>query len=483
LESPSLTHILQTPLADDQFKFFSWLWELYNITEDEYMDHCGLDALCFLRVFVWGYRICVLGSLNAIWLMPLYFTAEESSETASITSTIVMVTITNVPPGSTRFIATAVAANILFGYTMYLMKHEFEWFIEKRNKFLRKIIARNYAVYVRSIPLEYRSKAELEDFFQQCFPDNSTLEATFGIKAPVLAAKVAMRDAVLAKLEHAVAVQDTTGRTPMHKSSVLPTSPKVNSILTYADEVKVLNREITQAIEAIERRILTEGAARSGRYASTLNLQQSTDLSVNGENATQPLLRIEPQHQDAESVSAVSLSDFSRDDPALGPAQKPISSSRINPETQTGVTTSHGLTGVMTSRGLVAGNDLTLSERSTEPAQDLTLSERSKGRRLANMGLDAVKTSATKVISSAKTAAETAKTGALALLQAAQDGEHHEAAFVSFRKLSTVQAALQMIHSSTPFSMEVLDAPDPDDGAFLGWNAPFVLGFHLTLRS
>jgi hypothetical protein len=67
------------------------------VMEDELMDECGLDALCFLRVLKMGLRISLLGVCNAIWLMPLYDGADTSDETDYITDSIIEVTIAHVP--------------------------------------------------------------------------------------------------------------------------------------------------------------------------------------------------------------------------------------------------------------------------------------------------------------------------------------------------------------------------------------------------
>ena len=53
--------------------------------------------------------------------------------------------------------------------------------------------------------------------------------------------------------------------------------------------------------------------------------------------------------------------------------------------------------------------------------------------------------------------------GAAGLLTGGEDGVAYPSGFVSFQKLSTANAALQMVHHSTPFSMEICEAPDPHD--------------------
>lgn len=52
---------------------------------------------------------------------------------------------------------------------------------------------------------------------------------------------------------------------------------------------------------------------------------------------------------------------------------------------------------------------------------------------------------------------------AVTLVSGSEDGAPHNAGFLSFRTLSTTNAARQMVHNGTPFSMKVVPAPDPDD--------------------
>lgn len=112
---------LKTPIAAKQFGFFSWMWQLNAVTEDEILTECGLDALCFLRLLRMGYKIAVVSCLNAIWLMPLYATAKTDEKTAQINDRVVKLTIAHVPEGSARCVGTVLAAYVLFGYLMHLI--------------------------------------------------------------------------------------------------------------------------------------------------------------------------------------------------------------------------------------------------------------------------------------------------------------------------------------------------------------------------
>lgn len=134
----------KTDLAADQFGYIRWIWQLFLLTDSEILDECGMDALCFTRVLEFGLKLSVVGMLNALWLIPVYKTAASSPETDYITDPIVSISVSHVPSGSYRFCATVVAAYVIFGYAMYNILKEFDWFIFFRNQFLSKRMARNY---------------------------------------------------------------------------------------------------------------------------------------------------------------------------------------------------------------------------------------------------------------------------------------------------------------------------------------------------
>ena len=54
---------------------------MFWISDSEFMDECGMDALCFARVMEFGLKLSLMGMLMAIWLIPVYKTAQESKET------------------------------------------------------------------------------------------------------------------------------------------------------------------------------------------------------------------------------------------------------------------------------------------------------------------------------------------------------------------------------------------------------------------
>ena len=160
-------------LANDQHGIINWVWRVWRVSNDDIRDECGLDALCYLRALKFGFRLACVGMFNSIWLLPVYSTADQSSDTMHITDRIAKISVGNIPSGSTRFLGTVVAAYIFFGFTMYFIILEFRWFTKHRHHFLKTFSPRNYSIYVQNIPIEYRSSGDLLHFFRRIFATDS----------------------------------------------------------------------------------------------------------------------------------------------------------------------------------------------------------------------------------------------------------------------------------------------------------------------
>lgn len=52
---------LQCDLAQNQFGFFSWMWHLYAVSEEDILEQCGMDALCFIRILEFGFKFSFMG--------------------------------------------------------------------------------------------------------------------------------------------------------------------------------------------------------------------------------------------------------------------------------------------------------------------------------------------------------------------------------------------------------------------------------------
>lgn len=131
---------------------FSWFWKVFKVDDETILDDCGMDALCFIRATRFGRNLSMLGCFNAAWLIPVYYTAEDSVETSYLSDPFVLMSISNIPQSSPRFLATILAAYLTFGYAMYLVYQELLWFVQWRHIFLSLQTPRSYAVYVSGIP-------------------------------------------------------------------------------------------------------------------------------------------------------------------------------------------------------------------------------------------------------------------------------------------------------------------------------------------
>jgi len=377
------------------------------------LQECGLDTLCFLRVLRMGYRISLLGMANAIWLFAVYATSPPSPETAYITDGAGKISIANVPSGSSRFVATVIAAYILFGYVMYLVYTEFTWFIEQRHRVLSQPNkARNYAVFCRIVPLQYRSNAALAAFFQQSLAPNAVLQAELRVTTPELSKLVKQRDVVIQKLERVMYIQQSTGESSFH---VQPSEDRVSrmlgkggtqveSIPTYTAELAALNKEIKERIEAIEDMHEETNKKMHRLLTQTNNNVEEATAAVVAEQEKQMLL--------ATSASTEMPSY---------------------------------------NKGKPTDKDATARDGDEEIALDGADDNRVKP------------TASTTSASDAPLKPSFSATDGDVQPEGTKDGEILSGGFVCFTNLNSVQISMQTLQYSSPFEMEVLEAPDPED--------------------
>lgn len=404
---------LHCKLCDETYGHVSWLWHLWFISDDDFRECCGMDALAFTRIMRFGLQIALIGMFNSLWLLPTYATAAESPETYHIKDPIAILSVAHVPPGSSRLLGLVLASYITFGSVMYLLLKEFEWFTEHRHKFLSETAPRNYTLYVSHIPPEYRSSARLLDYFRNCFSHDAVLEAHVALKIPGLEQRVADRERIVHKLEHAINIETIKGKRPKHRTR----AKKMDSIDVYSEKLRALNTEIRDSIHGIEKRNNTRS------FQQDLEAERGTPSLNTTPNSH--LLGAEYQQQSKSQLSQLSES---YDDMMMFDK------------------TPYG--DVIYEQ--FVGAEITLD-------QERPLGSSDDGRSPRTVASSAF-SFAKKSIASAGSLAT--KTAAGALRIAAVEAQSREAGFVSFTRLSTTQAALQMIHHPKPFFMNVAEAPD-----------------------
>jgi hypothetical protein len=403
------------------------MWQLNAITEDEIMMECGMDSVCVIRLLCMGYKLCLLAAFNAIWLMPLYST---SSSDGTITDPVISVTITNVSNGSPRLIGTVLATYLLFGYLMYLVLKEFEWFIEMRHKHLKRPVVENHAVYVRNIPPEYCSNEALYKYFTNCFTNEKVLEAKVRIKLPSLMNAVNKRKVVIKRLEHAINYQTVKEKVPMHEEMQILTlkREKVESIPYYWKALCELNSDISSAIEEVESN------------STITTIEDRHDDNIIESAYTNDCDQVNPS-KSTRSVAFANKSDISTHSvlsSKSGSSSPLITKSAINTSLLSNNNVGDASDGLNSSMENSIRNGLLYTSKTFSAAS---------------------KAAAGKTLSMAKSATSTASK----IISNRVEGEYYNAGFVTFTNLGTTHAALQMVHHQTPFQIEVLEAPRPDD--------------------
>lgn len=412
--------------AKDHFGAISWFWNVWFVSDEDFLEHCGMDALAFTRIYRFGIRIALVGMFNSLWLMPVYGSAPKTGANEHITDHLAMVTVGHIPPGSPRFLATVIAAYIQFGAIMYLLLKEFEWFTANRHKYLSEAKPRNYTVYVSHIPEEYRTSAKLLDYFRSCFSPDAVLEAHVALKIPTLEKEFQGREGLVNKLEHAINVEEVTGKTPTHREMMV----NVNSIDSYTEQLNESNEIIKDLITDINQ--------KNNPYSF------KNDLEAEGGS-----VRFDGGH----SVSERSLSTLETN---------PDISSHYHPNLEKVPEVVEGSASNLLEHSEQSVSILEDSDKSTVGQSGLDNSEKSAHRLM----LSSIKSARQKVTGTvggvAGNIGGVASKG-LSFVMRSEDGEAREAGFVTFSNLKSQQAALQQIHSETPFVFEVAEAPEPND--------------------
>ena len=278
---------MQCQLAKDceRFGYIDWIWKVLRYEDWQIREQCGLDAICLLRMFKFGMKLCALGIFNSIWLIPIYATSDEKlwddqNTTASEnlpTDPIARATMSALPPSSDRVIAPVVASYIVFGFTMYLIFREYEWFAEHRHAYLAERKPRNFAIYVSGIPLKYRTDATLTGLFRRIYGDDAVNGATVFRRVPQLEKNVARRKRLIERMEHALAYAEQVDNFRSRRQLV--------TVMNEEDmrELAQLNQEICDEMQRFESQEQAEHPRSEARRNSYLSYFRSTFEVVEGQ--------------------------------------------------------------------------------------------------------------------------------------------------------------------------------------------------------
>ena len=437
----------ETKYSKDQFGFFSWIWHVYVIPEEEILKECGMDAICFLRAINFGMKISLVGMLNSLWLIPTYATGA-----VQLSDPVDLITINHLPEGSYRFAATVLAAYIFFGATIYFLHKEFEWFTEHRHKFLSEFTPRNYTIFVRNIPREFRDNDKLRDFFGRVFGRGNVLEAWVDLKVPGLQKRCEQRDAALAKLEHAIATRNMLGNEKMslrrdtEKKNAYSPCVQVRAVKAYTKDLTELHASVRKGLRRLERRrqaCLNKEQDKRAPDQNTAFTSRSISFGVDDS--------CELRHRERLDTSLKSVS---------GPQLEENTENAFN----------DGEVHIILD-GIVNPSRKSTSTSSRDPNQ-VTM----KGRRCSgdqkNQGKRVVAGRRYDVVASKIGGAHEALDERLMRSSAKifedylifkNDGSPKNAGFVTFTSITSCQAARQLVQHHTPHVMDIFEAPHPKE--------------------
>ena len=232
-----------------------------KFTDQELFDQCGLDAIVLIRILQLGFKVSVMGCLNAIYLIPVYYYAQKTGDNTGVVDDLDRISIANMNKNDGGMYGTVAASYLIFGYALYLTFQEFDWYISTRHQFMTHASPQNYTVFVGGIPHELRSNKALCNFFNELF--NDVDDVNIALRVDELDELTKKKEAMAFKLEHAINVFTATGKRPMHSDKML-FGKKVDSIDTFREDTAKLNSEISSVIAQLEDAYSRHEASLSG---------------------------------------------------------------------------------------------------------------------------------------------------------------------------------------------------------------------------
>lgn len=154
------------PISGTLQRFLRWAWQILRTENDELVERQGEDGIMYTRFI----RLClvlsfVMGILGCTILLPINITASGTS----VTEDMGVLTMSNIPKMSDRFIAhivmTYVYSFLFYGLIIWVFKR----YVAVRSAFFSENSARMYTLLVRNIPQKLLHKESLRHWFESHF--------------------------------------------------------------------------------------------------------------------------------------------------------------------------------------------------------------------------------------------------------------------------------------------------------------------------
>ncbi|KAL8100838.1 CSC1-like protein At4g02900 isoform X1 [Apium graveolens] len=139
-------------------RFWNWMPAALRMPEPELIDHAGLDSAVYIRIYLLGLKIFVpITALAFVVLVPVNWTNDTLAKLKDVTfNDIDKLSISNVPPRSSRFWVHIGMAYIFSFWTWYKLYKEYQIVATMRLQFLASESRRpdQYTVLVKNVPVD-----------------------------------------------------------------------------------------------------------------------------------------------------------------------------------------------------------------------------------------------------------------------------------------------------------------------------------------
>ncbi|GFP91757.1 CSC1-like protein hyp1 [Phtheirospermum japonicum] len=159
------------------FSSFKWVKRAWQPSEDELMLNSGLDAVVFMRIFIFGLRVFRFAGVVGIFiLLPFNYMGNQLNIdfTDLPNKSLETFSISNVDDGSNRLWIHFSAVYIFTAVVCYLLYFEYDYIASKRIAYFYSSKPRpgQFTVLVRSIPVSSGQKfsESVESFFSKYYP-------------------------------------------------------------------------------------------------------------------------------------------------------------------------------------------------------------------------------------------------------------------------------------------------------------------------
>ncbi|KAH7427494.1 hypothetical protein KP509_10G046800 [Ceratopteris richardii] len=226
--------------------FFPWVREAWSVSDDQILQHAGLDATVYMIFLSSAFWICMYTAFFCLpVLLPLSVTDRyfESNSKADFTN-FDKAAMGNIAQKSPRLWAFAIADYWLTICTLFVLWKSYKRVMDLRLRDQASFKAKpeHFAVLVRDIPMVSIGSVEeeVDRFFRRLHP--TTYETCIVVSNVSEARKLwAELESYRRRLAHAEAVYDQTNIRPKHKSGLLGLlGQTVDSIDYYKEQIERL---------------------------------------------------------------------------------------------------------------------------------------------------------------------------------------------------------------------------------------------------